>query len=468
LTGCSIEARGVRGSGGAAAVLDPAEFFGLVDRLGPYETAPHVAVAVSGGPDSLALTLLLANWVLTRGGRLEALTVDHGLRPESADEAASVGRKLKGRGIPHYVLKWSGARPEAGLQEAAREARYALLLDWCTRAGILHLFLAHHLEDQAETFLMRVARGSGRSGLAGMSPIVEHRGVRLLRPCLGIARDRLRATLDASGLVPVQDPSNEEPRFTRVRVRAQLPALARADLGPARLAAAARSAAISRRTLEHQVARGLAATTTLHPAGFARVRPEALRDLPPKVRPAVLYAILSTVGGHRGPLRRRRVERLSAWLTARVEGRRELRAATLAGCLIVPHRGELLVCREPAAAAERLRAEAPGAYLWDGRFEIELEPGHGKERRQWGTVWIARLGEDGWKQIVQCNSALRESHVPWPARPSLPAVRDGRDRVLEVRHLAYRRDAAMLGSLRTARLPFRPARPLAGAGFMVA
>lgn len=468
MTGGSIEARGAKAAAGASAVLGQAEFFGLVDRLGPYETAPHVAVAVSGGPDSLALTLLLADWVRERGGRLAALTVDHGLRPESAEEAASVGRKLQGRGIRHHVLKWSGARPEAGLQEAAREARYALLLDRCSRAGILHLFLAHHLEDQAETFLMRVARGSGRSGLAGMSPIVEQRGVRLLRPCLGVERDRLRAALDASGLVAVQDPSNEEPRFTRVRVRAQLPALSHADLGPARLAAAARSAAISRRALEHQVACGLAATTRLHPAGFARVRPDGLRDLPARVRPAVLYAILSTVGGQRGPLRRRRVERLSAWLTARIEGGRELRAATLAGCLIVPHRGELLVCREPAAATERLRAAAPGSYAWDGRFEIELEPADRREPRQWDTVWIARLGEDGWKQIVRFDPALRESHVPWPARPSLPAVRDGRDRVLEVRHLAYRRHAAVLGSFRTARLAFRPARPLAGAGFMVA
>src|SRR5690606_2857459 len=236
LTGCPSAARGATASG-PSAVLDQTEFFGLVDRLGPYETAPHVAVAVSGGPDSLALTLLLAEWVHRRGGRLQALTVDHGLRPESAEEAASVGRTLMGRGISHRVLKWSGTRPQAGLQEAAREARYALLLDWCSRAGILHLFLAHHLEDQVETFLMRIARGSGRSGLAGMSAIVERRGVRLLRPCLGAERDRLRATLANSGLVPLQAPSNQAPRFTRVRVRARLPALAGAGLGPGRLAA---------------------------------------------------------------------------------------------------------------------------------------------------------------------------------------------------------------------------------------
>ena len=449
-------------------MLDQTEFFGLVDRLGPYETAPHVAVAVSGGPDSLALTLLLAEWVHRRGGRLQALTVDHGLRPESAEEAASVGRTLMGRGISHRVLKWSGTRPQAGLQEAAREARYALLLDWCSRAGILHLFLAHHLEDQVETFLMRIARGSGRSGLAGMSAIVERRGVRLLRPCLGVERDRLRATLANSGLVPVQDPSNQEPRFTRVRVRARLPALAGAGLGPGRLAAAAENAAIVRSALECEVARGLAATTMLHPAGFARVKPEALLALPARVRSAVLYATLATVGGHRGPLRRRRVERLSAYLAARIEGRRGLRAVTLAGCLIVPHRGALLICREPVAATERLRAEAAGSYSWDDRFEIELEPEEGQGQRREFAVWIARLGEDGWKEVVQSRPDLRETSVPWPVRPGLPAVRDERGRVLEVPHLAYRLPTAPLGRLRLARIAFRPASPLAGAGFMVA
>ena len=139
--------------------------------LGPFEPSPRIAVAVSGGPDSLALCLLADRWARARRGTAFGLTVDHRLRPESGAEAAQVRRWLTARGIAHRTLRWPGARPVTGLQEQARAARLALLTGWCRRAGVLHLLLGHQREDQAETALQRLVRGSGIDGLAAMAPV---------------------------------------------------------------------------------------------------------------------------------------------------------------------------------------------------------------------------------------------------------------------------------------------------------
>jgi len=173
------------------------EFTTLMAALGPFERNARVAVALSGGPDSMALCVLADAWARRRGGRVVALTVDHGLRSDSATEAAVVGGWMGTLGIAHQVLAWEGTKPRSGVQAKARAARYELLTGWCRRAGILHLVLAHEMEDQAETILMRLTRGSGRHGLAGMSAVSETSGVRILRPLLGVGRERLTATLRA-------------------------------------------------------------------------------------------------------------------------------------------------------------------------------------------------------------------------------------------------------------------------------
>ncbi|WP_158044976.1 tRNA lysidine(34) synthetase TilS [Skermanella pratensis] len=202
------------------------EFPGLMDRLGPFEPRPRVAVGVSGGPDSLALCLLLKAWADRSGGSLLALTVDHGLRHNAAEEAVQVGSWLAARGIAHDVLRWEGSKPASGIQAAARDARQRLLADRCRSEGILHLVLAHHLEDQAETTLLRFAKGSGPDGLAGMSPLRETGAVRILRPLLGMPRARLKAVLEAAGQPWVEDPSNRSAAFARVRLRAMADTLA--------------------------------------------------------------------------------------------------------------------------------------------------------------------------------------------------------------------------------------------------
>ena len=206
--------------------LDARDFAGLMAGFAPFEPAPTIAVATSGGADSLALVLLADAWSRACGGRVVALTVDHGLRPESADEARTVGGWLSSVGIEHIVLPWRCGAPTSGVQARARAARYKLLETWCVGAGVLHLLLGHQQDDQAETYLMRRRRPRGY-GLAGMAAIVERRGVRLLRPLLGVPRARIEAALRRRGQPWIEDPSNRDDRYERVRVRALAARLAR-------------------------------------------------------------------------------------------------------------------------------------------------------------------------------------------------------------------------------------------------
>ncbi|WP_230534431.1 tRNA lysidine(34) synthetase TilS [Microvirga roseola] len=209
----------------------------LGDLFAPLDGAAGVLAAVSGGPDSIALMHLLARW--RAGGmrpRIVVATVDHGLRPESAAEAAFVARAAQELGLPHRVLAWTGEKPRTGLQEAAREARYALLVRWAQGEGASHLVTAHTLDDQAETILMRLAKGSGPAGLAGMRRVRDRGGVLHLRPLLGWQKSALLRLCEEQGWDYVSDPSNADERFARVRWRRIMPDLAAEGLTAERLA----------------------------------------------------------------------------------------------------------------------------------------------------------------------------------------------------------------------------------------
>ncbi len=206
----------------------------LDSLVGPEGT---IGIAVSGGPDSLALLLLAAE---VRPLEIEAATVDHGLRAESAAEAEMVAALCEHMGVPHRTLtaRWA-TKPEAALQERARIMRYRLLAEWARERGLTAILTAHHLDDQAETLLMRLSRGAGVKGLAGMRRVTRVPGatVSLVRPLLGWRHAELEAVCAAAGVEPVQDPSNDDEQFERVRIRN---ALAQAEwVDPAAVAASA-------------------------------------------------------------------------------------------------------------------------------------------------------------------------------------------------------------------------------------
>jgi tRNA(Ile)-lysidine synthase len=309
--------------------------------LGAFPGHPDLAVAVSGGADSLALVLQAQRWTAAQGGRLLALTVDHGLRPEAAREALQVKRWLAARGIAHRTLRWRGPKPKANLAAAAREARYALLFAACRRARFRALALAHHREDQAETFLLRLGRGSGVDGLAAMAPVSERDGIALLRPLLDMPRGRLRAALAAAGQDWIEDPGNADPARARTAVRALLPALAAAGLPAARIAATAARMRRARQALEQATEDLLAAAFSFGTAGDCRVDRARLAAAPAEIALRALDRALRRVGGRDLPPRLERLERaLAKVLTP------GFRPATYSGCRFLEQRGIIRIERE--------------------------------------------------------------------------------------------------------------------------
>jgi len=433
----------------AAAPIGRDEFAFRMARLGPFEAAPRLAVGCSGGADSMALTLLMQDWATDQGGTMTALTVDHRLRPDSTEEANRVAAWLNAWNIPHEILTRPESRVDGNLQAAARTARYDLMSRWCVRHGVLHLGLAHHREDQAETVMLRLSRGSGVDGLAAMAPVAETPSVRLLRPLLDLPKARLRATLAACGVEHVDDPSNENESFARVRFRRAAPMLASEGLTVKRLCDTARRMARARQALDQGAADLLARSATLYPEGYGYLDRAALCAAPEEIVLRALARMLSCIGGTPYPPRLERLERLYAALTAPV-GLKSAR--TLMGCRIAPMHDQVLICREPRAARDSLAAD--GDMLWDGRFRLTVD---GDPRFE-----LRRLGRKGWTEIVKASPEMRKTAIPAAVRPSLPTFWH-LDVVASVPHLSYVYRGTEFVPPRVRDLRFAPVRPLSSA-----
>ena len=324
------------------------------------ESAGGLVIAASGGPDSTALLLLLARWAkgLKKAPKLLAVTVDHGLRPQAAAEAAAVKRLARRLGVAHRTLHWRGRKPATGLQEAARVARYRLLAQAATGAKYAHVLTAHTLDDQAETVLFRLARGSGLTGLAGMAatstlPADAGTEIFLVRPLLPIPKTRLIATLRSAGIAYAQDPSNADPRFTRARLRELMPPLAREGLnarGLSRFATRMRRAEFA---IEFAVS---AARAALAPGPWPRRGPivfdrEPFLDLPAEVGLRLLGRAIAHCGDE-GPIELGKLEALHDALRLAPQPRR-----TLAGAMVTLAGNRLRIERAPArrtAASRRV------------------------------------------------------------------------------------------------------------------
>ena len=244
----------------------------------------------------MALALLATAWARAEGHEILTVTVDHRLRPDSRAEAETVGRWLEARGIAHEILSWTGDKPTAAIQAAARDARYRLIGDWARGCGIRHLFLGHQREDQAETFLMRVARGSGIAGLAAMRGLSERGGLRLCRPLLTVPRARLRASLRAVGQIWIEDPSNESPRFARTSYRRLATALEDYEAGADCLARISESFARLDGLMDAAVRCFLGQAAVWSPDGALRLDRRSYVALPGPVAAAVLRRALASIG----------------------------------------------------------------------------------------------------------------------------------------------------------------------------
>jgi len=357
----------------AAGPIADSELARLFAPLRPFEL---VILAVSGGADSMAMMHLVNRWSrLQRDSRrkLVVATVDHGLRRESREEAAWVAQEARAIGLEHTLLAWEGAKPTTGLQDAARAARYRLLTELAWRLGgsrAAAIVTAHTEEDQAETFLMRLARGSGLDGLTGMSAqrlIGREAEVKLVRPLLGVSGGRLEATLRAGKRAWIEDPSNDCDRFERVRLRKALGPLEAIGLTSPKIALSARRLERAREALEAAAsALQSAATLNLHGGAFASLDARTFQAAPEEVRLRLMVRLIAAFGGQDEPVRLARLEGLLGRLSAPGFG-----AATLGACIVARHDGAIRVAREPGRAELPQLELAPGEVaVWDRRFRV--------------------------------------------------------------------------------------------------
>lgn len=356
----------------------------------------HIAVALSGGSDSLALLSLLCAWRADGGPEVSAVTVNHGLRAEAASEASDMAQLCAEWGVSHATLGWTRPATTGNLHDQARRGRYALMADWARGQGIFAIALGHTQEDQAETFLMRLARGAGLDGLSAMRDMWEEAGVRFTRPLLTCSREALRDHLRAKGVEWIEDAANADPAYTRSRVRAALPEL---GISTQTLAEVAGHLAQARDALQgvtldaaRRIARVEVGDVVIDHQGFSTLAPNLARRL--------LLTAMHWINGADYPPR-------GAALTALYEDVLAKTNATLQGCDVSHSKGAIRLTRE--AGALRGLIAHPGE-VWDGRWRV-TGPNLLNAR-------IAALGEDA---LRHCP-ARRESPLPARSLIATPAV----------------------------------------------
>lgn len=398
------------------------EFDTAMKRLGLSSAVKKIALAVSGGGDSLALTLLMQDWAKTTGADLLALTVDHKLRAGSTREAEKVQAMLQARGIAHEILVWAEDKPLTSLPEKARAARYKLLHQACRERGFPFLAVAHNAEDQIETFWMRLAHGSGLDGLSAMAPVREMNDVTVIRPLLGFSRERLRATCAHHQLAWVEDPSNLDKKYLRVKLRQFEDLLAGEGLTPARLAQTVQKLSDAGAALQVMTSRAFAECVLLHAEGYATLKTESWKNFPREIQRRVLAQVLLKVSPQDYPAGFELLEQTRLDLLAP-----SFAGKTLFGCEMIGEENVILILREAAAAEGH--APAKECQIWDNRFAVS---GFDAE-----SLCIGILGEAGFLELRKNNPSLPAmDKLHFKVKKVLPAVWQG-ENLLAVPHINY-------------------------------
>ncbi|WP_371810635.1 tRNA lysidine(34) synthetase TilS [Ruegeria sp. HKCCA5763] len=365
----------------------------------PDNLPRKLGVAVSGGGDSVALMHLLHTVAQTEAITLYAVTVDHGLRPEAAQEAEAVARQAATLGLQHDILRWSGWDGVGNLQDQARQARYNLMTNWAKDNGIGAIALGHTADDQAETLLMRLGRSSGVTGLSGMSPMRQQDGVTLLRPMLGITRDRLRTYLTEIEASWVEDPSNQDAQFDRIKAREALHGLEPLGIDALSLSRVANNLAQAHEALG-VFAQESARKVTRVDQSDVRVDRAGFAALPKEIQRRVLLGILEWIAGQGYPPRQATVEQAMDAIACG-------QAGSIAGCLLVPKGASVWICREFKSVEGQIAASGTA---WDSKWVLTGPETEGAE--------IRALGEKGLHQVVNWRNTGR----PRLALTATPAV----------------------------------------------
>ncbi|MCV6586796.1 MAG: tRNA lysidine(34) synthetase TilS [Marinibacterium sp.] len=372
--------------------------------LAHFGDAPpaRLGVAVSGGGDSVALMHALALAYRDQPVQIETATVDHGLRPGSADEALRVAEQARDLGLAHTILRWSDWDGRGNVQDQARQARYRLLAGWARDNQLGAVALGHTQDDQGETVLMRLTRRSGVRGLSAMRPRRLVHGVEFARPLLGVTRATLRAYLRELDVRWIDDPSNDDTRFDRVRMRQALDALADVGLTAGMLADVARHMQSASDALDWYTFLAARELVTVH-QGSVLIERRGFRTLPAETARGLIQNAVNWITGAHHPLRSAKMERV-------IHALRLGERTTVGGVIATHHQGMIWLAREYEAVRE-LRVSSH--EVWDSRWQAQGPDGARAELRA--------LGPEG---LQQCPD-WRQTGAPRPALISAPAIWNG-------------------------------------------
>ena len=394
-----------------------------------------IALAVAGGPDSIAIMHLVRKWLDSLGAarpKISVLTVDHGLRAGSDAEAKWVKQQAMELGFTAAILNWTDPKPDSGLQEAAREARYDLISAYCLGENIPVLLTAHHLDDQAETFLMRLARGSGVDGLAAIPEKSFWAGIEIRRPLLDFPKSQLIATLKAMGRDWIEDPSNADERFERVRIRRLLIEIEKLGISTESLARTAKRMRRVQRLLDQMTDQFLRSALFVAPAGYCTLNRDELMSAADEIALRSLGRCLCAISGNRRPPR---LAKLEAVFEDYKQG--DWRNRTLSGCYLMDLDGTLFITRELRPPGPPEVVLNPGdSAIWDRRFRVALPESASAPAR------VRALTEAGYHRVrkrLQSDPAL-----PAAVGAGLVSFWDADD-VVAVPHLSYYSEDAAIG-----------------------
>ena len=340
------------------------KFFHSMEQFFPFENQPTIAVAISGGSDSLALCLLLNQWIIQKKGKLIALTIDHRLRLDSTLEAQQVNQWLTNYGIEHHILSWDNEKPTADVQNKARIVRHQRLEKWCETHHVLHLFFAHHQEDQEETILQRLLHASGPIGLQGMQACTYRPFGRLLRPLLSFSKQQLITFLNEQQQPYLSDPSNFNTSFERVKIRALLPQLTSLTTTPFPLTQVGLKCHDFSEIAYEAVVKFFLQSAVLNPLGFLTFQKDPFLSLSIPLQTLVLSHCLQAIGGNIYPFS---IKQLGG-LIIKIKNQKN---TTLGGCFIMIKSSQILVIREERAIPKSTKI-LQAKFQWDNRFLIEI------------------------------------------------------------------------------------------------
>lgn len=428
-----------------------------MSAIGYFENNPTIAVATSGGADSMALLLLANDWAKAKNGRIISLTVNHNLRPEAIDEALQVNKWCKKYNIEHQILNWQHDPKGIGpIQENARNARYELMTKWCIENNILHLFLAHHADDQIETLFFRLARGSNLDGLSSMSAQTIVSGVRLLRPLLRVNKLRLIDTLKLADQAWIEDPSNQNTKYSRVHIRNLLLKTANEFEIKQRAGQIVSKFSYLRTLTDRNLVSQITDCISINSMGYAVIDIARFYTIEIKVMAKVLGQLIQTLSGEQHPPRSEKL----LFLSTLIRGKNLSKKYSIGNLIfeILPG-NKLIIYRE----GKFIQGSTPIAQLtptlWDKRFLIEWDGNNIPD------LEVRALGSKGLEHIKKHSPYLLKDMPPARIMRTLPSLWL-LEQVVSVPHINYVNNNSGT-NICSINIKFFPVKPLAGSSFFV-